>query len=107
MELTPKQIRQLQKLQQFRNSSPTVGEYFLMAWKVYFVIIVVGCIGIVFSFEEDWPAASGLFAGLVLMTLQRDFRWYKHIVRSWPLTKEITDWERVDELLKSTQTPSP
>jgi len=99
MELSAKQVRQLRKTREFRHRAPTVGGYFRSSYKGYLFITLVSGFGIVFFVWAGWPSASSLFAGLLLATVLRDLGWYSRIVRSWPLTREITDWERVDELL--------
>lgn len=106
MQLTTQQRRQLVKLREFRTSPPTISTYVRDGWRASIYIIIVGSIGIAFFLWAGWPVASGLFGGMVLATLVRDIGWYRRIVKSWPLQREITDWTRVEQLLESLDGPA-
>jgi hypothetical protein len=106
MRVSAEQLRYLRRIRELKDRPPTVAGYFRSAWKIYLFLVLVGGVGIGFFVWAGWPGASGLFAGLVSATILRDFRWYRHIVQSWHLTIEITDWKRVDELLDSARAPA-
>ena len=107
MQLAAKQRQQLQKTREFRQKPLTILNYIRSGWHVYAFQIGVGAFAIGFYLWGGWPIASGFFAGMVLATFLRDVGWFRRIVGSWPLTREITDWERVDELLTQSNTPAP
>ena len=99
MQLTHVQLRQLQKMHEFRTVPPTIGSYIKLGWRAQLLVLLIGAIGIFLFLWAGWPLASGFFAGMVVATYARDIGWYRRMVQSWPLMREITDWNRVDELL--------
>jgi hypothetical protein len=107
VQLTDRQAKQLRVAHGFRTSSPTLLWYIKSHWRAYLYLICVGALAIGFFAWADWPTASAFSAGLVLATLWRDIRWYNQFVEGWPLTNEITNWDRVDELLAETVRHEP
>ena len=99
MKLTPKQQRQLEILRRFKDDPPTIGKYFRINWKIYLAFFVVGFIGVGYGCWIGWHWFSALVFGMVVAATLRDLGWYRQIVRNWPLTDEVTNWNRVDELL--------
>ena len=106
MQLTTEHFRQLRKMREFHKKSPTILAYIKSGWRAYAYLLTVGAIGIAFFLWRGWPVASAFFAGLVLATFLRDLGWYRRMVSSWPLHQEVTNWDRVDELLKQSHTPA-
>ena len=102
MQLTDKQAKKLRVARGFRTSPPTLLWYVKSHWRSYLFLAGLGAFAIGFFAWAGWPIVSGFFAGLVLATFVRDFRWYKQFVEGWPLSNEITNWERVNELLGDT-----
>lgn len=101
MNLTPAQLKQLRMIQGFRVKPPTVGWYFRVNWRLYAYIGAL-CAGAVLLLAwGGMSILSGFFAGFLLALVLRDFRFFSLFVNSWPLSREITDWQRVDELVAS------
>jgi hypothetical protein len=107
MNLTPAQLKQLRMIQGFRLKPPTVGWYFRINWRLY---AYIGALCVAAAFLLAWgrmSTFSGFFAGFILAVVLRDFRFFKLFVSSWPLSQEITDWRRVDELVASASEARP
>ena len=107
MQLTIRQVRQPRMSRACRDKPPTVLWYVRRSWRAY---LLLGCVcggGIAFFLWGGWPIASGFFAGFLLAAVARDLRWYSQFVQSWPLSNEITNWNRVDELLRSSSESAP
>jgi hypothetical protein len=107
MNLTPAQLKQLRTIQGFREKPPTVGWYFRVNWRFYTYVATL-CLGAVLLLA--WGGASkfsGFFVGFLLAVVTRDFRFFSLFVSSWPLSREITDWRRVDELVASSRETLP
>ena len=104
MILSKRQIKQLQMAKKHKDSPPGVSMYFRSNWRTYLVLVVVGVASTVFFSWGGWPVASGFFAGLFIAMIARDLRWFEAMVKGWPLQREITNWERVDELLQHDKT---
>lgn len=106
MQLTVAQLRQLQKMQEYRATPPTIRTHVASNWRPYLYLLIVGGIGIAFFLWAGWPVASALFAGMVFATFVRDLGWFRRMIQSWPLLQEITDWNKVDELIKQRHGPA-
>jgi hypothetical protein len=107
MKLTPAQIKQLRMIQGFRTTPPSVAWYFQVNWKTYAYLGAL-CIGsIVFLAWGGWPIASGFFAGFLFAAVVRDFKIFGTFVKAWPLSNEITNWSRVEELLSASEQAPP
>lgn len=100
MTLTPQQTAQLRILNGFRATPPTIRRYVTMAWKNTLLLTLL-CLGAAaFFYWGGWPAASGVFVGMLIGTLARDLGWYRKLVRNWPLSEASTNWSRVEELIQ-------
>jgi hypothetical protein len=99
MKLTPAQIKQLRMSQGLRVTPPTVGFYFRANWRAYTYLCVLCTGAIVFFVWGGWPIVSGFFAGFLFAAVVRDLKLFAKFVEAWPLSNEITDWRRVEELL--------
>ena len=100
MTLTASDRAQLHQLRAYRETAPTVLGYFKVAWKSTVFICALCAAAAAFYYWGGWPILSGFFAGTIFGVLTRDAGWYRKLVRTWPLSKEITDWRRVDELVE-------
>ncbi len=107
MKLTPAQTTQLQMSQRLRTNPPTVGWYFRASWRTYAFLAVLCSGGIGFFAWAGWPILSGFFAGVLFTAVTRDFHLFAKFVDGWPLSNEITDWRRVEELVSNANQPRP
>jgi hypothetical protein len=46
-----------------------------------------------------WQFGAMFVAGVLVGSISRDAVWYSLTVKNWPLSKEITNWARVAELI--------
>ena len=106
MQLTKKQLEQLRLALKFRESPPTVLAYLRLSLRVYLYLLVVGGAGIAFFLWGGWPIVSAFLAGLVVATVARDVRLFRQLVRNWQLSCEVTDWERVEQLVAEHRAPA-
>jgi hypothetical protein len=107
MKLTAYQLKALQATFQARDSGPTVTDQFVRGWKTYFALIIVGGALSAFYWWGGWPVASVFIVGFCTGALWRDITWARLRVRLWPLSKEITNWERVSDLLAENERLRP
>jgi hypothetical protein len=101
MELTPQQIAQLRKTLAFRTNPPTVGWYVRSSWRVYvYATAFFGALA-AFALWIDRPIVAGFAGGALFAIYVRDFKYFSRFVEGWPLSNEITNWKRVEELVES------
>ena len=104
MDLTAKQVKQLRLMLRFRQLPPTVSAYVrLSVFRFVYLIAVCGA-GVAFFQSGGWPIVSGFIGGMFFATLVWDLRLFSQIVRNWPLTNEVTDWERVEQFVGEAST---
>src|ERR1035438_7669164 len=101
MQLTKHQVAILKRYQQYRLASPTILGVLRRARRWPWVALAV-CVA--FGLMAIAPHASprygwfllGFVSGAIYLTVTSLVRG----VQSWPLTREIMDWERVDQLVR-------
>jgi hypothetical protein len=103
MKLTKLQRKTLQFLYLFHSKAPTVFRQMGFNWIALlpvFVIAVLGCFVISIPGFEN---IGWLWIGFAGGAFGRDIGRFRGIVRVWPIYKEITNWQRVSELLESNE----
>jgi hypothetical protein len=80
---------------------------FRMAWRAYFALVLVFGGVIVYFLVARQNVVAAVFGGMFIATILRDIKWYNQFVRDWPLSREITDWRRVDDLLAGANRSAP
>jgi len=105
--LTSAQKRQLHTTLKFRTQPPTVWWFFRASWRVYAYLGILGGIGIPALLWAGLPLASAFLAGVLISAVVRDLKFFGRFVAGWPLSNEITDWNRVNELLNSSESAGP
>ena len=107
MQLTEIQIRKLELSRSFGSQGPTIGWLLRQSMRSYLLLLAIMIPLGAYYWQAGTPALSAFFAGLFIATVARDYRWHKQFVRDWPLSREITDWDLVDELLANARRPAP
>jgi len=102
MKLTPAQNLTLQRLKKYREQAPAFGERLRLASGLMIGLLVPFLIlcGVTVWLKVIWalPLIAGAFIGAVTAEIGHQRRY----VSWWPLNREITDWQKVDQLLNGT-----
>lgn len=101
MKLTPFQRRNLACYLHFRECSPTVWSLIWFSRKVFLALILYlgTLIGLVF-FAAGIEA--GVFFGIVALAfLLQHFSYLRQTARFFPVLREVTDFDKVSEMLKA------
>lgn len=99
MKLSTSQLKQLRALRAQRESSPTILGYLKATWRATALLSTLCISAAAIYYWAGWFLPGGFFVGVLFGVLVRDAGWYRRLVRNWPVSKEITDWSRVDELI--------
>jgi hypothetical protein len=99
MKLTRKQLMLLKHSRANKGNMPSLPQLMRNAWKRYLVIFIVSIGGAIFFWWGGWPLASLFFIGFLAGILFTEYRWIKSFKVFWPVSREITDWKRVDQLI--------
>ena len=99
MNLSQYQLRALKRSWSYRESPPTIARLLRASWKTYLIqVLLLGGVASFWWFG-GWQEASLLIVGILLGCIWRDVVWYSLTSKNWPLTKEVTDWRRVEDLI--------
>ena len=99
MKPTKYQRKLLRFYAEFENKSLTVGSVlrrFLLSWLL--LVVLAGASS--FYLWAGWPTFFWLFAGVCAGAWLRDIGRILVTLRTWRIIKEITDWEKVRQLLE-------
>lgn len=106
MQLTKQQVEMLKRYQIHREVSPTFLAVLRRSRRWPWVVLAV-CVA--FGLMAVAPQASprygwfllGLIVGSVYISLSTALKG----IRQWPLSREIINWKRVDELVRENEDP--
>ena len=98
--LTPRYKRQLELLQSHRPNGPTVSGLLRRNILLLTSTFAIGLGAFLFFVWGGWPDVGYMFLGAAVAAFGRDVGRFRMIVRSWPLNEQITNWQRVEDLLR-------
>jgi hypothetical protein len=99
VKLSSFELRALKAAQQSLTSPPSPVRFLKRSWKTYaWQIALLGC-GAAYYWWGGWHGLSFILQGFVLGAIWREVVWWGFHRRLWPLNREITDWQRVSELI--------
>ncbi len=93
------------KLLARRAKTPSVSTFLLEAVhrKAPIAAVLLGGAGYLYM-NGNVTAAVGI-AGFWLGCFLRDLRWYVDLVRAWPVTCELVDWTKVENIAQGGDGP--
>jgi hypothetical protein len=107
MQLTKKQHEKLLLTRTLRAQNPTALWYISQFWRSYLLLVIAAAIFVPYLWWTGLPLASMFVAGMVFATLLNACESCRNFVKGWPLSKAITDWGQIDELLANNLRPAP
>ena len=103
MNLTKRQLLQLKRGREMKDNPPTMFSYLKTGkWKYLYMFLLFGCISIYAWFQKEYIVLAFVI-GYSLGVFYRDFQWAVVFRRFWPISLEITNWDRVDELISENE----
>jgi glutaredoxin len=102
MKLTPAQILTLQRLKHYREQAPALGERLRLASSVMLLLAVAFALVISVAVWLQVPSALPLVLGAFIGAIAAEIGHQRRYINWWPLNREITDWQKVDQLLSGT-----
>lgn len=105
MQLTKQQVARLKQIQIYRQATPTFLGVLRRsrgwAWAVLALALVFGLFAIA---PNASPRYGWFLLGFIVGSLYVSFATVIRALKLWPLSREITNWNRVDELLRENET---
>ena len=90
----------------FKDRSPTILQLVRFNTKKYLItFVLVGAIVFIQWLVAGWIVGA-LFMSFVAGAFCRDIGHFRRICLTWPFTREITDWAKVDALKTALDTRS-
>ena len=101
------QIASLKRMQKYRTEPPGLSERMRMASGFALVllipVLIAGALLVSIGFPEGMIGIAGLYVGAVA----REIAQQRAFLSWFPITREITDWNKVDELAAAHPAPAP
>ncbi len=103
--LSPRQRQTLQSMLKLRDESPTAAGLVSANWWRYLILLgyfaLLGTgvgVGVYFGQSYLIPVGCG-FGGMLFGVFVRDFGMVAATSHTWPVTREVIDWQKVQQLL--------
>jgi len=107
MKLTLVHRALLKRLQRYREAPPTLSERLrLVAGFIMIMLLPVLLFGYL-TVRLRLPGGLLLVAGVYVGIVAREIAQQRRYVEYWPLNREITNWDQVDQLLSGTKELTP
>lgn len=107
MKLTKPQLDQLKRWLQFKGRPLTIRSMILGSLPRYALIITaLGGLAVYFWWRHE-PVPSVFLGGYLLGILCREFQWLRLRSKFWPVNDHVTDWQRVEELVRENESGAP
>jgi mycoredoxin len=107
MTLTPLQTASLKRLQQYRVNPPNLRDRLRLSAAFMIALLLPMLLAGALMLWLQFPAGLFLLAGLYVGAVAHDVGAQRHFVQYWPLGREITDWNRVDQFLSGAEQLPP
>lgn len=106
MKLNKLQILSLQRMQRYRTESPTLGHRLRLCSGFMIFLLVPIVAGSALAISIGITPAVLVLAGVYVGAVMREVGQQRMFLQWWPITREITDWGRVEQALKDGETPA-
>jgi mycoredoxin len=99
MKLTPAQAAALKRLQKYRVAAPALGERLRLAAGFMMLLLLPVLLLGYLTVRLQLPGGLLLLAGLYVGAVAREIGQQRRFVQYWSLSREITNWDKVEQLL--------
>ena len=99
MKLNKRQVAYLQRAIKFRDNPPTLRDVlFSGLWKYLYMLALCGGLSILL-YQFGYIVLSAFVVGYFVGVIYRDLQWVNVTNKLWPVSSEVTNWQRVEEIL--------
>ena len=105
--MTQSQRRMLMAYRTVRDSPPTVATFLPRLMRPWLLLAVVCGVLVALGVASGFQFVPGLALGLFVGCVARDISWSLKTAQIWPTTREIINWDRVDQLLSQPAVSRP
>jgi hypothetical protein len=103
MNPTKLQLRSLKLMLRQKSRPLTAMDLIKESWQNYTLTLALVTVAIAVSVLNGWTALAIFFGGYLAGIVERDFQWLRNQVKVLPLSSEITNWERVEQLVQENE----
>jgi hypothetical protein len=105
MVLDERSLNQLRRILEYREHPPTPTRLLSYSLKAYLYLFLLYGAAVCFFYWGGWPIVSGVFFGMFVATVSRDWHWFQQQARNWPMLREIINWKHLEELVVVSSAP--
>lgn len=105
MKITEIQLRSLKLLQRHRSRPLRAMDFIQESWRKYALALALVAGASVVLALSGVSVIAVFLGGYLVGVVERDVQWVRNEMRVLPLTSEITNWERVDQLVQENEQP--
>jgi hypothetical protein len=66
----------------------------------YLLMIITAALAIILFYSVQLPNHASVLLGLLIGALLRDIAVFQRLIKTWPITESVLDWDRIDTLLE-------
>ncbi len=99
MPLTSYQRRSLIRAREIKDGPFPIAATMARNAKSYAPVLILTGAYAWWTWDIGFPLMSAGAVGFLLGFLARDLAWFRMTARMWPVTVQVTNWTKVDELL--------
>ena len=104
MKISKAHLRRLKVAKDLRGKNASTIKMLFKNWKYY--VLIGGLFAIVsyYFISRGFNGYSYFFGGAFLALLLRDIAWFRLTAKYWPVSDAVTDWDKVDDLIRENET---
>ena len=96
------QQRQLALYNHFRDRRMTIAALIRFNWRLHAVLLILGIATIWAMAVLAAPFFAWIFAAANVAVIVRDLGYYRRSSRTWPMVREVLDWQKIAALSHDT-----
>jgi len=89
-------------LMKFKNDGMKISTYMGRRWFVLKVILIIATVLMLWTNKAATRIVGFILVGYLLGVIVANVRSYLVVKKKWELQKELIDWDKVEEIAKST-----
>jgi hypothetical protein len=105
MKVTEIQLASLKLLRQHRSKPLMAMDLFKESWRKYVLGLALLIVAIAVCVLGGSTLIAVFLGGYLVGIVTRDVQWMRNEMQVLPLTSEITNWERVEQLIQENEPP--
>ena len=103
MKISNAQIKRLELAKLNREKKLSIFLMIARNLRFYIFLAIAFSVAAYFYYKSGHAEYNLIFIGVFLGVFMRDITWFRMTARFWPVSTVVTDWNKVDELIKENE----